>query len=437
MITVFLSFLLFCNFVIPIIIIAQRIISRRGVEFDHIFLFSCGFVFYWILPIAVGGLNYYIGGTNNPMMIIWYDIFHRLTDYQLIAYLLYTLVFYSSFIIGDLSSTKIAKHPLRKTYSFDSKLLDIPLLIAIIMCGCFAYPLRDYFFTGYKIMQMHPGIGQFTAAAILLLSFAFMYVKTTQEESRTSLTFFKLIFNKAFIAYLIFAIILVSLGGRLVFVSSILMICVLYSVYFKPINILYVVAIFFTIIIVSHIIVMFRIPSPTGMFVHDKYYLEKILLYLLSDNMSVSFSLIHFLNNYTLPVLQFPTILFSRLITIIPSFIFPAKTAFIVPYGNLGYEIFSPLGGLNSFVSFVIHFGTVGTAIFMFCISFFLGWLKTKLIQPYQTMYIMICGWLAISFFRYLDVTIIKLIFQFSILIPFLMTIILVKISNIRPKKDG
>jgi len=428
----FFNFLLLCNLLIPITIIARRIILRGGVEIDHVFLFSCGFIFYWILPIVLGLKNYIYASD------LWYSIFYKLTYYQLITYMSYTLIFYTSFIIGDLSSSKIPKHLLGKTYSFDSKLLDIPLLIAIITGGCFAYPLLDNFFTGYIIMRIHPGTGPLTATTILLLSIAFMYVRNNHKESCNSLRFFKLTFNKAFVVYLIFAILLVSIGGRLVFISSILMICVLYSVYFKRIKLWRVAAIFFTIIILSHMIIMFRMFSLDGMLSYNKYISDKIPVYLLSETMNVSFSLIHFLNNYTFPVIQFPTILLSRLVTIIPTFIFPAKTALVVTYGSLGYEILSPTGGLNSFVSFVVHFGTAGTVIFLFCISLFLGWLKAKLTQPYQTMYVMTCGWLAISFFRYFDMTIIKLIFQFSILTPFLLTIILFKISDMPwLKKNG
>lgn len=435
----FFYFLLLCNFVIPIIIITRRFISRRGVEIDHVFLFSCGFIFYWILPIALGVIDYISvykeSGTGTSDL--WYSIFNKLTDYQLITYMLCTLVFYISFVIGDSLSNKIAKHPSRKPYPFDKRLLDISLLFSTIMAVCFAYPLWDKFFTGYTIQPIYLETGPLTAVTALLLSIAFMNVTNIHAESGNSLRFFRALFNKAFIIYLIFAILLVSLGGRLIFVSSILMICVLYSVYFKRIKLWHTVLAFFAIIVVSHIIIIFRMNSLSAIFAVKKYAINDILLFLFSDNVNTSLSLIHFLSNNAFPVFQFPTVLLSYLIGIIPAFIFPTKCQFFVSFGNLGYEIFTPFGGLNSFVSLVINFGTVGTVIFLFCFSFFLGWLKTKLTQPYQTMYVMTCGWLAISFFRTFEMAMTKLIFQFSILAPFLITIILVIISNIRPKKDG
>lgn len=432
----FFYFLLLCNLVIPITIIARRIISRRGVEFDHVFLFSCGFVFYWILPIALGIINYG-AGPDYPMMIIWYDIFHKLTDYKLIIYMSCALAFYISFIIGDLSSNKVAKSSSSKSYTFDKKLLNIPLFLGIIMAIYHGHPLWNKFFTGYLISPKSSEIGPLTAAAVFLLSIAFMFVPDIHEKSGNSLKFLRAIFNKAFIIYLVMIILLVSLGGRCVFISSIFMILVLYSCYFKRLNLLHVVFIFCAVIIVSHMVVMFRTGHP--IFNMVTYDISTIFSILFSDNMIISFSLIDFLNNYTFPALQFPTPLLSQIVGIIPTFIFPEKNALYIGYSTLGYKIFTPQGCSNTFVSLVINFGIVGTVIFLFCLSFFLGWLKRKLIQPYQTMYVLTCGWIAISFFRTFESTTIKLIFEFSILAPFLITIILTMISNISrgPKKNG
>lgn len=426
--------LLSCNLVIPIIIIARRIISRHGVEFDHVFMFSCGFMFYWILPIILGKLNY-ASGPNHPTMAIWYDIFHKLPHYKLITYMSCTLACYISFIIGDLLSSKVAKGSSSRRYNFDKNLLNIPLFLGIILAIYHAYPLWDKFFTGYRISPMFSETGPLTAVTVFLLSIAFMFVPDIHAKSGNQLKYFRVIFNKASIICLIMIILLISLGGRSIFIASIFIIIAFYSCYFKRLNLMYVVFVFCAIIILSHMIVMFRMSQP--IFNMNTYDIDVILPFLFSDNIIISFSLIDFLNNYTIPALKFPTPLLSQLIGIIPTFIFPGKSALYIGYSTLGYKIFIPQGACNTFVSLVINFGIVGTVVFLFSISFFFGWLKMKLIQPYQTMYVLTCGWIAISFFRTFESTTIKLIFEFSILIPFLITIILTIMSNIRPKKNG
>ena len=427
--------LLSCNFVIPITIIARRIISRHGVEFDHVFMFSCGFIFYWILPIALGKLNY-ASGPNHPNMAIWYDIFNNLTYQKLIIYMACTLAYYVSFVIGDLLSSKVVKCPLSKSYAFDKRLLNIPLLFGVIIAIYHAYPLADAFFTGYRISPMFVQTGPLTAVTVYLLCIALLFVPDIQKtNSGNSVKVLRALFNKASIIFIIMVMLLVSLGGRSVFVASILIILAFYTCYFKRLKVWNVIMIFCAIIIVSHIIVMFRMSQP--LFVADTYGIRVILPFLLSDNLFISFSLIDVLNKYTFPALQFPAPLLSHLVGLMPSFIFPGKSALFIGYATLGYKILVPQGACNSFVSLMINFGIVGTGIFLFCVSFFLGWLKRKLIQPYQTMYVLTCGWIAIAFFRTFESATMKLIFEFSILIPFLITIILTIVSNIHPRENA
>ena len=97
---------------------------------------------------------------------------------------------------------------------------------------------------------------------------------------------------------------------------------------------------------------------------------------------------------------------------------------YYIDYVSLGYKLFTAQGTTSTFVSLLINFGLIGAIVFLFCISYFMAWLRKQNTQPYITMYVMTCGWLGISFFRIFETTMIKYIFQFSILIPLIIAII-------------
>jgi hypothetical protein len=285
--------------------------------------------------------------------------------------------------------------------------------------------MSQYFFIGYNESTQIPALGGLVSATLLLLSLAFIYSAKVYEEFNSQLTFGQTIFNHFFLCYLLFAIILLSMGGRVIVISSILMPMVFYSVYFKPIRVRYIIVVLFSIIILSHFILLFRNSQLNGLLYFD---LGSIFYYLISENFNVSFSLIDFLNKYDFPTLRFPINLVSGLVTLIPLIFLPTKAEFIVTWHD--YTILSPHGGMNSFVSLLISFGIIGSMVFLFLLSFGLGMLKKKRILPYSAIYILVCGWLGASFFRTLEQTLIKQILQFSILEPVVITIICFKVSE-------
>src|SRR4029077_19095403 len=76
--------------------------------------------------------------------------------------------------------------------------------------------------------------------------------------------------------------------------------------------------------------------------------------------------------------------------------------------------------GVNSFFSFMVNFGALGTMVFLFLFSFGMGFLKSRRGSILaRAMYCMISGWLLISFFRNpFEVSLVKDIFQMSIVVP-------------------
>ena len=172
----------------------------------------------------------------------------------------------------------------------------------------------------------------------------------------------------------------------------------------------------------SQFILLFRIDAKIWDI--NNYSIGSIVKYLISDPLIISYSLWDYLIKYEIPYFNYPFSLLSHLIGLIPSFIFPSKSDYYIDYVSLGYKLFTAKGTTSTFVSLLVNFGLIGAIVCLFCISYFMAWLRKQNTQPYITMYVMTCGWLGISFFRIFETTMIKYIFQFSLLLPLIIAII-------------
>lgn len=116
----------------------------------------------------------------------------------------------------------------------------------------------------------------------------------------------------------------------------------------------------------------------------------------------------------------FPVILFSGLINLVPTIIFPDKIKYIRSVFDLGREISSPLGGMHYFVSFTIDFGIVGSMLMFYVF----GRITRVLCQEPEldlkkTIYCLICSYMTFGIYRDpIAISIVKDIIEFSIVIP-------------------
>jgi hypothetical protein len=118
--------------------------------------------------------------------------------------------------------------------------------------------------------------------------------------------------------------------------------------------------------------------------------------------------------NYNL--VEFPYILISKLIGIIPSAIFPGKFALMTSPEEIGKIVIRFQGTTHNYVELLINFGLIGTILFFFILGVGFNWLKSK---KYLTpIYIAASANLPFFFFRsFYDATV-KHIIEFSILLP-------------------
>lgn len=436
----------------PIVTILYLWYRRSGIEVDHIFLFSAGFVFYMVLPFTLAKTEVF---SVHSVFPIWKKAFYLVPPQTWVWYFISLLLFYGAFIVGSWFGSKplpqnflieriragklrcklvayIYNH-LQKIKSFlvqgdgiDPTALNIFFAITTFFIFLFGYPLRSYFFFGYQKSTQIPVFDSFVAASILLTSVAVCSVIYRYYNSNKSgWLLWRSLLNPAVISYCIVAFLLVSMGGRILVVSALMMIAVFFSVYIRRIRLLVAIAVFIALVLLSHVILLWRDGSAMKIFNPQQYYnIFGLEVALFSDNFNVGYSLMDFLGKYSIPIFRFPTMLLSNLVGLVPSFIFPAKALWMVDFKSLGYTLGGLSGGVNAYVSLVVNFGVVGASFFFFGLSYTLQRLK-QCTHPITTaMYVLLSGWLAALFFRNFEQAIIKEMLQFSVLVPFALLVL-------------
>ena len=429
-------FLLAINLAVIAWVVSKSCFSRQGIEFNHVLMFSFGFGFYWLVPIMVGAAHLF---DTDIRMQLWYSIFDAIPVTTLILYLLMCLGCYLSFFFGGEWVRQRLSHKrqgYRKTF-FYRNLLNLPLLIGTTLSAIFAVLLRDGLFKGYTagfdvndasslVTRGATTIyGTFTATSVSLMPVALIYTLKRYEDSNWALTFRQAVLNKFFVSYFVFSVLVLSLGGREYFLCSVFMMLILRTVYFQPITRRQAVSFF---------AVTFSLAGLFGLIrQNDTISVEGALMNVFLEPLWTGFSLIHFLQAGIVEIIRFPIFLVTSFIDLIPYVLLPNKVSFIPDPADYGYLVFSPGGAENSFFSFMINFGVVGTLIALFFLGSFLSYLKVqdKTVMS-RTIYIMLSGWLGFTFFREpFYISIIKTMFQFSYLEPIFLVLSLQAISTL------
>lgn len=406
-----ISLLIWINALVPVLCTLKRSVSKQGLEIDHISLFSVGFVYYWILPVAIGNYRYF---EEAPGMKTWYGVFDSIPKTVLVTYLQVCLCCYFCFLSGTWIAGKTVRKSDRKSKDlrFSSCALNLLLIPALVPIIYFIVAYRNKFFGGY-LRQFSGKDGTFVAFSLLLFCLAMIYSVKRDMRYEGLLDFRKMYFNKFFLIYFIIAFLLLSLGGRLYLLSTILILVVYQSVYRGKIRKRNALVLFSVLTISMAVIGLLR----QGSAISARETLEMAFF----ESSYIGYSTMAFLKAGTLDVVRLPVYLLSDFANLIPSFLLPSKADLILrPDATVGLG-----GGFSSFVSFLVNFGVVGTFIVLSIFSFFLSFLKKRSnIVLFRVMYACISGWVAFCFFRDpFSVSIVKTIFEFSIFIPALVVL--------------
>jgi len=383
---------------------------------DHVMLFSLGFTLYWILPVAAGLTGIY---RDQSWMSLWYGLFDAIGARRLAEYFGVCAASYVAFVAGSLVAPAFLAPPRRPAgWGFDRRLGVLFLLPLLAAASIFAYEVRAELFHGYAGIDENFGFrGSFTAASLFLLALAFVDTAKRHDRLGPGATMRALVVTPCFGAYFVFALLVLSMGGRLYFMTSLLMLLAYATVFIAPVRLATFGGSLAGIAALSGVIGLFRLGAGAST--------AAVLINLLSEFFFTSFSLLNYLSAHQLAAVHAPVFLASDFTNLVPLFLFPQKAALAIPPEARGYQVFSPFGALNSFFSFQINFGVIGTLVVLFALGAWLSALRVNAQSALaRVVYVMVSGWLTFSFFRDpFSISVVKNIFEFSIVVPTLLVV--------------
>jgi len=405
--------LLLLAIAVPLFIAVRASISRRGVEVNHVFLFTLGYLLYWILPIALGRLRIL---EAHPALRLWYDFYDAGSRHDSFAtYLVFCLLMYLAFVLGSAVGARLRlyRRGVGAGWSFDHRLLYAYLAAGVLLTSAYAWKLRADLFTGYQAVYgpQASARGTLTACSLLLLGLFLIHLAHPDQRRARQLGAVSVVSDAFLLAYSASAVLLLGLGGRLYVVSAVLIILTYWTVYRGRMGYLRAAAITVGVMAAAGAVGLLRLKLSVSTL--------SVAANLFSEPLFTSFSLFAFLAEGDLPLLQFPRFLLSDFLNLVPSALLPGKALLLVNPEHYGFVIFSPLGALTSFVSFMINFGFIGSLLTLFGLGAGLAVLRRMAAPVAHVSYAMLSGWLAFSFFRDpFSVSVVKSMVQFSVLVP-------------------
>jgi len=255
--------------------------------------------------------------------------------------------------------------------------------------------------------------GTLTAISLVLLALALL-ITTTNEET----TFIATVSNRWILGYFLIAVLLLGMGERLYVMTSLLLLVAYRSVFFKKYTLPQLLAFVFGMAALSAVAGLIRLRASVD--------ISSLILNLAFEPVFTAYSLISFLGSNHVPWIAFPKFLAGDFLNLVPTAVMGNKQDFLPDPTKAGYYFVSPLGALNSWVSFIINFGLIGTAFVMSFVGYLLGWLRKEATSPIvKTQYLMCSAFMVFTFFRDpFSVSLVKNIFEFSLFAPLFLALV-------------
>lgn len=402
--------MLIVDTVLIICFVIRYCIEKGRIKINHVFCVSLGYVYYGLIPFWCFELQIEFSNRGYQSLLMHYS---QISYVNRIKYVIISFLMYVLFLCGSRVNKK--RFVIRKsevTIQFSEQIL----FPCVILLGMIVLWLnRKFLFKGYNgIRNVYKGT--FSAYVIMLFAITLM---NFFAKGRT-IHFAKNFFDKWGIAFALFSMMLLSMGGRLYVLTNIFAILVCYSCFHvKGISIRVFKRIFLGLILAAGVIGVVR----QGRVI----YLKDVLFNILEEPLYCSFSLLTYLeNNEINHWLSFPVILLSGFINLVPTVLFPDKIQYMKSVFDLGNDISSPLGGMHYFVSFTVDFGIVGSMGMFYIFGRIMRVLsqepKTNL---KKTIYCLICSYMTFGIYRDpIAISIVKDMIEFSIFIPVVVSFV-------------
>ena len=204
---------------------------------------------------------------------------------------------------------------------------------------------------------------------------------------------------------------MLSTGNRGYFVSFMISIFLIYIEINRGIKLKYLTLIIGLVVVLTSYVAIIRSDVA--------FSLNHLIENFFYESVNVGVTLLYHLQDMNYNLVEFPTILISKLVGIIPSAIFPGKFALMLSPEDMGKIVIRFQGTTHNYVELLINFGLIGTIFFFFFLGIGFNWLKSK--KQYTPIYIAASANIPFFFFRsFYDATV-KHILEFSVLLPLLI----------------
>jgi len=383
------------------------------------FFFSLGFSYYWLLPHTLG---YLMQSAVPEELEIVFEQFFTIPDAAGFLFILAALIFYILFWMGYSKG----KRRQRRIVQFRSRNSASAVRFWSVAAGCgvvlaivTAIPIREYFFIGYDpslfenyqdgVVQDALPRGTFIASTSILFALSFMRA-VVKNGHRGDLRL--LLLDPFMLAYYLFAVLALSMGGRLYFVTNVVTVILFLTMWFH-------VRVRLRGLLVLGIVCAGGASLWGVLRAGGEFSVLNMLLNVAQEPLLTSISAFSFLNSGKVPIINFPVFLASDFINLLPSSIFPWKIDFLLDPREHGYNYSMPLGGLHVFVSLMVNFGLIGTAGAFYAIGRLLGRYEHVRYAQAAVVYCLVAAGLTFTFNRDpFSVSVVKNIFENAFLIP-------------------
>jgi hypothetical protein len=391
--------------------------ARRagGIAVGHVELFSFGFLYYWMLPAAVALAPPLLG--DDLAVGSWYALAHAVPAGTMGAFLALGLGFYAAFVGGSAAAARVASPAAlaERVLPFDARLLNaalVPCAAAAVLSG---YQLRGAFFSTYDAIfdQRAAARGPFLALSVFVLSLAVLYTRAGAGAAHAAGS----LRNRWVLFYLLVGVAVIALGGRMYFITGLLVLAVYRSVFGRPFGVATAAALGAAGALFAAFVGVARFGLSGSAFgvaaIVGNFALEPVF---------TSFSLFDFLRAGRLELVNVPYSLATGFLNFVPTYLLPNKVDYMVGPEDLGYSVRSPLGALNSFVSLMVNFGALGSAVVLAAFGAALERLRRRGTAFAVVAYSLISGFCAFSLFRDPFYTsVVKSVVQLSLVTPALV----------------
>ena len=366
-------------------------------------LFTLGFIYYLMLPYY-----FLIFTKSNTVASIFPGVAHyavQVSEFNKIIFVISIFVLYLSFMcfskLHVFKSNEIFKIKSNTKRSSNRNLFIVYFIFVFFICLFFTYKFKGQLGKGYtEADNMEGGKGSFISFSLILYILSFLIIKPTTKT-----------FHRYTFIYFIFALLIMTMGGRIYFLTTLLTTVIFIVTYKRKIKIRTIFFLTLVVAILFSVIGVVRQGSDISV--------ELVMYIFLGEPILTSYSLFSCLSSNVLPLVNFPSEIVFGLVNLIPSFIFKDKVAFIAKFTMMsGINYISPGGAENIFTSLMVNFGVLGIPIFAFFISYFLKVIKNLNVN----LYIFSTSWFVFTFFREPFYTsIIKILFEICFLLPVIL----------------